>query len=140
MPRGFRPVLLTAAAVAFATSAFAQSATVKKEPIKPLADVAGATTFNAYCTACHGASGRGDGPAAKALTKPPSDLTQIARKHDGKFPNDAVRAVIVGDNSPVAHGTRDMPMWGPVLRSTEGNTSELRLKNLVDYLASIQAK
>jgi mono/diheme cytochrome c family protein len=140
MPRGFRLVLLAAAAMALATPALAQSTTVKKEPIKPIADVAGAATFNAYCTACHGPAGRGDGPAAKALSKPPADLTQIARKHDGKFPSDAVRALIVGDTSPLAHGTRDMPMWGPVFRSTEGNVAELRLKNLVDYLASIQGK
>lgn len=140
MSRGFRLALLAAAAIALAAPAFAQAAAVKKEPIKPMADVSGASTFNAYCTVCHGAGGRGDGPAASALSKPPADLTQIAKKHDGKFPDGAVRTVIVGDSAPLAHGTRDMPMWGPLFRSTDGNASELRLKNLIDYLSSIQAK
>jgi hypothetical protein len=39
-----------------------------------------------------------------------------------------------------AHGTRDMPVWGPVLKSTDGTLVELRLKNLVDYVESIQDK
>jgi mono/diheme cytochrome c family protein len=140
MSRGLRLALLAAAGIALAAPAFAQAAAMKKEPIKPITEVGGAATFNAYCTVCHGADGRGDGPAAKALSKPPADLTQIAKRHDGNFPASAVRAVIVGDSAPLAHGTRDMPMWGPLFRGTDGNAAELRLKNLVDYLASIQAK
>jgi putative copper export protein/mono/diheme cytochrome c family protein len=35
----------------------------------------GAELFSSYCTACHGISGRGDGPAAKSLPVPPADLT-----------------------------------------------------------------
>jgi hypothetical protein len=136
----FRLALLVAAGIALAAPVLAQTATMKKEPIKPNVDVAGGATYSAYCTVCHGVSGRGDGPAAKALTKPPADLTQIARKHDGKFPADAVRSVIVGDTAPMAHGTRDMPMWGPLFRSADPNVAELRLKNLVDYLASMQDK
>ena len=30
--------------------------------------------FVRYCSACHGAEGRGDGPAAAALQSPPADL------------------------------------------------------------------
>jgi len=36
---------------------------------------AGAELFAAHCTSCHGASGHGDGPLAKALPLPPADLT-----------------------------------------------------------------
>src|SRR6185437_699364 len=35
----------------------------------------GARAFAANCVACHGAEGRGDGPAAKALNDAPADLT-----------------------------------------------------------------
>ena len=35
----------------------------------------GATLFAANCSNCHGAGGRGDGPAAGALPIPPADLT-----------------------------------------------------------------
>jgi mono/diheme cytochrome c family protein len=35
----------------------------------------GAELFPADCAACHGPTGRGDGPAAKTLPVPPADLT-----------------------------------------------------------------
>lgn len=38
-----------------------------------------ATDFVAQCAICHGATGHGDGPAAKGLTPPPADLTDPAR-------------------------------------------------------------
>ncbi|MGH7367363.1 MAG: FTR1 family protein [Candidatus Rokuibacteriota bacterium] len=36
--------------------------------------------FATHCAVCHGATGRGDGPAAKGLTPPPADLTDPARQ------------------------------------------------------------
>jgi high-affinity iron transporter len=36
--------------------------------------------FATHCAVCHGATGRGDGPAAKGLTPPPADLTDAARQ------------------------------------------------------------
>ncbi len=36
--------------------------------------------FAAHCAVCHGTAGRGDGPAAKGLEPPPSDLTDAARQ------------------------------------------------------------
>jgi hypothetical protein len=47
---------------------------------------------------------------------------------------------ILGDNATLAHGMQDMPIWGPVFRSTGGGAVELRIKNLVDYIESIQAR
>lgn len=139
MSRGFRLTLLAAAGLMLAAPLFAQT-TIKREPIKPIADVSGPATFNAYCTVCHGPAGKGDGPVAKALTKAPADLTQITKRHNGKFPANAIKMEIGGETTVAAHGNRDMPIWGPVFRSAEGTASELRLKNLVDYLESIQAK
>ena len=37
--------------------------------------VHGAKLFAAHCATCHGAEGRGDGPAAQSLTRRPADLT-----------------------------------------------------------------
>ncbi len=37
--------------------------------------VQGAALYPSHCGACHGADGRGDGPAAAALPVPPADLT-----------------------------------------------------------------
>jgi len=132
-------ILAAGTALTLATPAAAQ--TVKREPIKPITDIAGAATFKEYCTVCHGTSARGDGPAAKALIKPPADLTQIAKRHEGKFPAAAVRMTIVGDTTVPAHGTPDMPMWGPLFRSIDGDpAAALRLRNLVEYLETIQQK
>jgi mono/diheme cytochrome c family protein len=39
----------------------------------------GAAVFRSRCTACHGAEGRGDGPAAAALRPRPPDLTRSER-------------------------------------------------------------
>ncbi len=43
--------------------------------LDPAAVVRGETLFAQNCTVCHGESGRGDGPSAAALTRPPADLT-----------------------------------------------------------------
>ena len=38
----------------------------------------GRLLFRAYCAACHGADGKGGGPAAASLKSPPPDLTLIS--------------------------------------------------------------
>jgi len=135
-----KPAAALAFLVASAIAARAQEVKIKEVPITPMADVSGGATYKAYCAVCHGVSGKGDGPAVRALVKAPSDLTTIAARHNGKFPAMAVKMAIVGDTVVAAHGTRDMPIWGPVMRSVEGHgKSELRLKNLIDYLERLQA-
>lgn len=49
--------------------------------------VHGQTLFAQHCAACHGATGRGDGPAAKGLRIPPADLTagHLADHGDGEL-------------------------------------------------------
>jgi putative copper export protein/mono/diheme cytochrome c family protein len=37
--------------------------------------VEGAALYPKHCATCHGAEGRGDGPAARSLAEPPADLT-----------------------------------------------------------------
>lgn len=116
-------------------------AQVKREPIKPIEGVSGSATFKAYCAQCHGVSGRGDGPAAKALKTPPADLTTLTKRNSGKFPAGGVKQVINGDTMNPAHGSREMPMWGPVFRSVESpSVVELRVANLVKYIEDIQEK
>jgi mono/diheme cytochrome c family protein len=40
----------------------------------------GEVLYEKLCVACHGLQGKGDGPAAKTLVPPPSDLTSAASK------------------------------------------------------------
>ena len=126
---------------AFATTAAAQTK-VKTEPIKAVGDVSGSSTFRAYCTTCHGVGGHGNGPAAPALKVAPPDLTLISQRAGGKFPSAKVKAQITGDDVIAAHGSRDMPTWGPLFKAvdTSDSVAELRLTNLIKYVESIQAK
>jgi mono/diheme cytochrome c family protein len=140
MPKAFRR-LASATGVVLAVALHANGQTIKREPITPLADVSGGASFKAYCSVCHGISGKGDGPAAKALKVPPADLTQIARRSGGKFPTDRIRMTLVGESAVTAHGDREMPMWGPLFRSVDdGSIVDLRVRNLVVYLERIQEK
>jgi mono/diheme cytochrome c family protein len=105
--------------------------------------VAGKKTYMEYCSACHGDDAKGMGPAASVLKTPPSDLTTLAKRHAGKFPEDYV-AKIVRFGQPIqAHGSADMPVWGPIF-NVRDKFNEVavrqRIKNLCDYLATLQEK
>lgn len=118
--------------------------TIKKEPAKHTSPTSGVEMYNSYCAACHGVSGKGDGPAAPALKTAPTDLTSLSAKNNGKFPELAVYNAIKGDvNAPVtAHGSVDMPVWGRVFRSVSQSDDEvsLRLANMVAYIKGLQGK
>src|SRR5262249_24544037 len=103
--------------------------------------VKGADLFGAYCAPCHGVNGTGNGPAASALKKRPPDLTRIAHRNGGTFPEDRVRNIITGSAPALsAPGSREMPVWGPVFHQVEQDQDwgNVRLRNLLAYLRSIQ--
>jgi len=103
----------------------------------------GAQIFRSYCASCHGANGRGQGPAADALKHAPPDLTLISRRNGGRFPRDRVKATIAGKQQTTsAHGSRDMPVWGPVFHEVERDQDwgEVRLENVTTFVQSIQQK
>ncbi|HVL69742.1 MAG TPA: c-type cytochrome [Vicinamibacterales bacterium] len=114
---------------------------IKREPAQRLRSVEGANVYKEYCAVCHGVSGRGDGPAAAALKTPPADLTTIAERY-GRFPRATIRETILAENDPpIAHGTREMPVWGPILRRSGGrDVAVLAAANLLQHLESIQRK
>ncbi len=93
-----------------------------KDVDKPLiGSLRGADLFVSYCASCHGRDGKGNGPMASALKVPPSDLTRIAIRNQGTFPLAKVEKIIEGANQPGVgssstggHGSRDMPVWGPI--------------------------
>lgn len=103
----------------------------------------GALLFRAYCAACHGDAGRGDGPQASSHTVVPPDLTTLAVRHQGSFPHDRVYEVIDGQTSDFVHRPRAMPVWGLSLRE-EGSDADQndvvrgRILQIVTYLESLQ--
>ena len=100
----------------------------------------GADLFRAYCASCHGLDAKGDGPAAASLKAKPADLTVLAKNDHGTFPDARVRKVIMGDDVIASHGSREMPVWGPIFHQIEEDVDRgnVRLENLVKYLESIQ--
>ena len=109
-----------------------------------LADYSGEEIFMKYCAACHGESGRGDGPVAAGLAATVPDLTAISR-HYGGFPTQVVRDTIDGRGARInAHGTRTMPVWGYEFWIEEGGDAvaqremKVVITKLVDYIRSIQ--
>ena len=103
----------------------------------------GKEMYVAYCASCHGKDGRGDGPAAASLKSAPSDLTQLSARNGGKFPENHVTQTIRGDAATSSHGSKDMPVWGPIFVSMEtraDGVAQLRIRNLTRYIASLQQK
>jgi hypothetical protein len=102
----------------------------------------GRDLFEFYCATCHGRDARGGGPAAAALRTPPPDLTMTAARNGGVFPKTRVEALVAGERDLPAHGSREMPVWGPIFGALDQNDrmNRVRLANIVDYIASIQTK
>jgi mono/diheme cytochrome c family protein len=138
-----RTLMLPALAMA---ALFAQNQSrpvIRKTPAARTSVSSGKEMYHAYCAACHGADGKGDGPASAALKSRPSDLTSLAERNAGKFPGLRVFGAISGDLHVTAHGSKDMPTWGAVFQQL-GNADvagvNLRIRNLTKYIESLQAK
>ena len=107
-------------------------------PWVPITSMEGKANYDAYCAACHGRDARGNGPAASAFKNRVPDLTRLVAP-SGKFSSLDVLNSVTGNRRPAAHGTLDMPTWGPVFTSVEAReVSKLRIYNLTKYIESIQ--
>lgn len=96
--------------------------------------------YMTYCAVCHGKEGKGDGPAAGALKKAPTDLTALSAKNGGQFPEIKVKRYIQGLDAVEAHGSRDMPIWGELFKSIGRDQAvvELRVVGLTNRLKAMQ--
>jgi mono/diheme cytochrome c family protein len=70
----------------------------------------GKELFGIYCTPCHGASGKGDGPVAKKFVPTPADIS--ATGHGSHHPEGELFAV-------VTHGKNGMPPFRSDLTAKE---------------------
>jgi hypothetical protein len=99
----------------------------------------------------------------------PADLTALAARNNGQFPSLRVMQAIKAGPSVPAHGSRIMPVWGPIFlegdlmdnqRQTPPQTpagvaeeserpgrhgataaeAQLRIYNLMEYIRTLQLK
>jgi mono/diheme cytochrome c family protein len=131
--------------VGFIMGGFVEYAQAQQRGAPAAAEVAetGAETYAAHCASCHGGEGKGDGPTAPALRQKPADLTTIARRRGGTFPRTEMADFILGRGKRIgAHGTRDMPVWGPLFKDLNPFDSrvDVRVERLLDYIQSLQVK
>jgi mono/diheme cytochrome c family protein len=100
----------------------------------------GRDSFEAYCASCHGPTGRGDGPVGTALKRRPADLTLLTARNARRFPREEVTRVLTGEGRTVAaHGTTEMPIWGPLFRVFEPDARvRVRIDNLVAHIETLQ--
>jgi len=73
----------------------------------------GKLLYEQHCASCHGVDGRGGTELAQLFEKDPPDLTRIANRRGGWFPEVLVQEIV--DGRFAAHGGRQMPVWGKTL-------------------------
>jgi mono/diheme cytochrome c family protein len=120
-------------------------ATPQEGPVQlpPAYVPSGHQMFQEFCAACHGADGKGRGPILPFFRALPPDLTTLAKRHDGTFPETHVSTVLLFGPGSRAHGSIDMPVWGPIFRQLDRYNEAAvrrRINNLCEYLESIQEK
>jgi mono/diheme cytochrome c family protein len=106
--------------------------------------VAGQVLYARYCAACHGTTGRGDGPVAAVLQPKPTDLTGLRARHGGAYSMAGVMRAIDGRRAVRAHGPGAMPVWGAVFEAARQNAPHtrrvalLQVQALAEYVDSLQ--
>jgi mono/diheme cytochrome c family protein len=78
-----------------------------------------------YCTACHGAEGKGDGVAGAALPMKPADFSD-AKFWEGK--TDAAIKKIIKDGGAASGKSPLMAPWGAVLNDAQLDAMVIYLK------------
>jgi mono/diheme cytochrome c family protein len=109
----------------------------------------GKQEYLAKCAACHGASGKGDGPQAASLKQKPSDLTTYAKRNGGKLPEKQAWAIIDARQlDDRVQQDRAMPVWGHMYK-TQARADErkdvepyvrARIAAVIEYLKTLQVK
>lgn len=84
----------------------------------------GKEKFDAFCVACHGAGGKGDGPAAAALDPKPRDLSDAAIM--STVTDEHLTKVIKEGGAAVGKSVM-MPAWG-------GSLSDEDVTNIITYI------
>jgi mono/diheme cytochrome c family protein len=103
----------------------------------------GEKLYKQNCAMCHGNDLKGNGPAPPPFRDVPPDLTTLARRHGGKFPDQYFADVMRNGVVLPAHGPAEMPRWGSDFKARDQLDSTqvtLRITNLSNYIKSLQVK
>jgi mono/diheme cytochrome c family protein len=114
----------------------------KKTPVAVSNSPTGAELYKQHCEVCHGNDLKGVGPVPAPYRVPP-DLTTLARRHRGKFPDAYVSDVLRNGVTMPAHGPAEMPTWGTDFKEGDGldvTQVKSRIANLTNYIKSRQTK
>jgi mono/diheme cytochrome c family protein len=87
----------------------------------------GKRLYQSYCTGCHGASGKGDGPAGKTLPVKPADHTN--GKKMSQY-SDAHLVTVISKGGASVGKSAQMPAWGAVLK-------EAQIQEVVAYIRTL---
>ena len=125
------------------TEAATPAAQSDRPQLPPTYIPSGKSMFKDYCASCHGPDGKGLGPVATLFRKPPPDLTILTKSRGGVFPKESVAHVLQFGPGIPAHGSTDMPVWGPIFRIVENYNEaavKQRIENLCKFIESMQEK
>jgi mono/diheme cytochrome c family protein len=132
-------VLLQVPSLLAAPPAFADGQSISTKAAEE--DVSGADEFQRYCALCHGRDGRGLGPVSDAMTRPATDLTQIAKRNDGAFPFDKVAETIRHGGGIAEHTRSRMPAWGKIFSAgSDPARADSIVLEVTKYIQSLQEK
>ncbi len=87
----------------------------------------GKASFEQICASCHGVSGKGDGPAATALSPKPRDLTD--KKYMSGLKDDYIKKLVKEGGQAVGKSPL-MPPMGSALKDDD-------LENVIAYVRSL---
>jgi mono/diheme cytochrome c family protein len=95
---------------------------------------AGKKNYDMLCTACHGATGKGDGPAGAALDPQPRDFSvgdfKLDADKDGTPGSDADLSLVVKNGAAAYGGSPLMAPWG--------HLSDADIANIVAYIRTLK--
>ena len=135
--------VMSAALVVSAASASQNDSSKVTIPVNKTDATSGQQMYVNYCAPCHGIDAKGHGPVAPVLKVPPTDLTLLSSKNNGKFPDAHIVTVLQNGANMPAHGTAQMPVWGPIfgkMNVSNPQEKQLRMSNLSRYLETLQVK
>lgn len=125
--------------LALTVSSMFGQATPTEKPQDNAATIAmGAELFSQHCAVCHGNDLTGNGAFPKPYRVPP-DLTTLAKRHGGKFPDEYVSKVLRNGATLPAHAPAEMPLWSATTALTKEQKEE-RIRNLTEFIKSRQTK